>query len=220
MQQLALFDLDNTLLDRDAAFARWLDEFAADRRLDDSARAWLAAADRLHSGPMEGWFRLVRAEFGLAEPVAELWAQYRRRMPRLAVCRAEDLAALGALRAAGWRTAIVTNGMTDSQRAKIRRTGLAELVDGWCISAEVGIRKPDRGIFELAARRCGARLAEGGWMTGDNLLQDIAGARSAGLRTIWLHHGRPRPEAGAAAPDHTVSTVAEAVSLLLGAPAA
>ncbi|MER5636559.1 HAD family hydrolase [Kitasatospora sp. NPDC002227] len=217
MQPLALFDLDNTLLDRDAAFAAWLDEFVTDHRLDDAARAWLAAADRRHSGPMDGWFRLVREEFGLAETVEVLWGRYRRRMPRLAVCRAEDKAALGELRAAGWRTAIVTNGMTDNQEAKIRRTGLAKLVDTWCISAEVGIRKPERGIFELAARRCGARLADGGWMTGDNLLQDIAGARAAGLRTVWLHHGRPRPEAGPAAPHHVVGTVAEAAGVLLGA---
>jgi hypothetical protein len=44
----------------------------------------------------------------------QLWEQYRRRMPQLASCRAEDLDALRQLRRAGWRTGIVTNGMTDS----------------------------------------------------------------------------------------------------------
>jgi hypothetical protein len=47
--------------------------------------------------------------------------------------------------------------MTDNQLGKIRNTGLAELVDGWCISDEVGVRKPDPKIFQLTAQRCGMR---------------------------------------------------------------
>ncbi|MFF5172397.1 hypothetical protein ACFY3U_07165 [Micromonospora sp. NPDC000089] len=46
MQRLALFDLDNTLVDRSAAFRRWAAEFCADRHLPDDALAWLIATDR------------------------------------------------------------------------------------------------------------------------------------------------------------------------------
>jgi FMN phosphatase YigB (HAD superfamily) len=76
-------------------------------------------------------------------------------------------------------TAIVTNGMTDNQREKIYHTGLASLVDAWCISGEVGIRKPDRGIFELAAQRCGTRLDQGvlpdplGWQRAVERVQEL-----------------------------------------------
>ncbi|GAB2928027.1 hypothetical protein ACFMQL_04380 [Nonomuraea fastidiosa] len=38
---LALFDLDNTLIDRHAAFERWAAEFAAQRRLGAEAVPWL-----------------------------------------------------------------------------------------------------------------------------------------------------------------------------------
>ena len=34
MQRLALFDLDNTLVQRDRAFAAWADEFVAEHGLD------------------------------------------------------------------------------------------------------------------------------------------------------------------------------------------
>jgi HAD superfamily hydrolase (TIGR01549 family) len=215
MQQLALFDLDNTLLDRDAAFRLWLDEFITGHRLDLAAHAWLIRADSLHRGPMDTFFSRVREEFGLASPADDLWRQYRRRMPELAECRPEDLAALAGLRAAGWKTAIVTNGMTDNQQAKINRTGLAALVDAWCISGEAGIRKPDRGIFELAARRCGTRLDKGGWMVGDSTTADITGGRAAGLRTIWIRRCRSWPH-DKITPDHQVDTVADAVRALLG----
>lgn len=217
MQRLAFFDLDNTLLDRDAAFSLWLDEFVTDYGLDGAAHAWLTRADSLHTGSMDGFFRRVREKFSLASTVDDLWHQYRRRMPELAECRPEDLAALAELRAAGWKTAIVTNGMTDNQQGKINRTGLASLVDAWCISGEVGIRKPDRGIFELAAQRCGTRLDQGGWMVGDSITLDITGGRAAGLRTIWIRRGRSWPR-DKTTPDYEVDTAADAVKALLGRP--
>ncbi|MEV6983037.1 HAD hydrolase-like protein [Sphaerisporangium sp. NPDC051017] len=53
--------------------------------------------------------------------------------------------------------------------------------------------KPDIGLFEIAARRCGMDLAGGGWMVGDHLVADIGGGRAAGLRTIWIDRGRYSP---------------------------
>jgi FMN phosphatase YigB (HAD superfamily) len=95
---------------------------------------------------------------------------------------------------------------------------LDRLVDAWCISDDVGIRKPDPEIFRLAAERCGATLGRDRWMIGDSLVLDIAGGHAAGLRTIWLQPKR-RPESWSfvgPAPDFTVESVAEAVEVLLG----
>ncbi|MEV7806919.1 HAD hydrolase-like protein [Microbispora sp. NPDC088329] len=44
-------------------------------------------------------------------------------------------------------------------------------------------------VEAIAAERCGATLAEGGWMIGDNPTADIAGGRAVGLRTIWINRG-------------------------------
>ncbi|WP_307801474.1 HAD family hydrolase [Microbispora triticiradicis] len=96
---------------------------------------------------------------------------------------------LAGLRASGWRIAIVTNGTADNQLGKIQQTGLAEAVDAYALLGLEGIRKPDVGLFEIAAKRCGVALAEGGWMIGDNLTADMAGGRAAGLRTTWIDRG-------------------------------
>ncbi|MFI2651603.1 HAD family hydrolase [Micromonospora fulviviridis] len=140
MQRLALFDLDNTLIDRQAAFHAWAEEFVTDRGLDDKALTWLIVTDAHTSGSRGPFFAAVRDAFALTQAAEDLWQQYRRRMPELVSCRAEDLDALQQLRSAGWRIGIVTNGMTDNQQGKIRRTGLDALIDAWCISDEVGIR--------------------------------------------------------------------------------
>jgi putative hydrolase of the HAD superfamily len=219
MQRLALFDLDNTLVQRDEAFAAWAQEFTTEHGLDGKWATWLIVADAHHEGPMDRFFAQVREEFKLSESVEQLWRQYRRRMPELASCRDEDLDALADLRSLGWRIGIVTNGTTDNQLGKIRHTGLAELVDAWCISDDVGIRKPDPRIFRLAAQRCGVPAGDGGWMVGDSLLLDIAGAFRAGLRTIWIAPPRLAAERGpryfiGPTPDATVSSVTQAVGAL------
>ncbi|GAA2409824.1 hypothetical protein GCM10010404_79780 [Nonomuraea africana] len=117
----------------------------------------------------------------------DLWADYRRRMPYLVQCRQEVLDGLSRLRSAGWRVGIVTNGTADNQLGKIQCTGLADVVDCWALSDAEGIRKPDVGLFEIAAKWCGMRLSGGGWMVGDNLVKDVTGGRAAGLKTVWIN---------------------------------
>lgn len=217
MQSLALFDLDDTLIDRRAAFNAWAEEFATAQGLDDAAVTFLLMADAHHSGPMDGFFDMVCQTFDLAGPPDLLWLQYRRRMPELASCRVGDLEALRRLRRAGWRIGITTNGMADNQLGKIRNTGLDRLVDAWCISEEVSVRKPDAEIFRLTVARCGGSPDRGGWMVGDSLVLDVAGGQAAGLCTIWLQP-KHRPESWSfvgPAPDFAVDSVAEAVNVLL-----
>ncbi|MEQ4724912.1 HAD family hydrolase [Nonomuraea sp. B19D2] len=212
VQRLALFDLDRTLIDLDAAFRRWAEEFAERLHLAPEGLAWLISQDRDARPHREVFFSKVRERFALTEPVEELWADYRRRMPHLVQCYPGVLAGLADLRGAGWRVGIVTNGMADNQLGKLRSTGLADAVDGYAVSGVEGIRKRESGLFEIAAQRCGTNLAEGGWMVGDNLIADIQGAQTAGLRTIWIDRGTwPGHEHQA---DHVVADTVDAIAII------
>ncbi|WP_200208379.1 HAD family hydrolase [Micromonospora coerulea] len=215
MQRLALFDLDNTLVDRSEAFRRWAVEFCTERQLPDDALAWLIATDQDGFVPRDWFFGEVKQRFSLTASVVDTWAQYRRRMPELVSCRREVLASLTLLRDDGWTVAIVTNGQADNQLGKIRRTGLDQCVDAWAVSGELGIRKPAREIFEAAARGCGLDLSGGGWAIGDSPFLDVEGGRAAGLATVWVSRGKDWP-AQLAPPDRTVSDVVAAVRVLLG----
>ncbi len=215
MQRLALFDLDNTLVDRSEAFRRWAVEFCADHELPDGALAWLIATDRDGAVPRDWFFGKVTERFELAAPAEETWRRYRRRMPELVSCRPEVLASLALLRDDGWRVAIVTNGQVDNQLGKIMRTGLDQCVDAWTVSGEVGIRKPAREIFEAAARGCGLDLLGGGWTIGDSPVLDVEGGRAAGLATLWVSRGKEWP-AELAPPDRTVTDVVAAVQVPAG----
>ncbi|MFI2662466.1 HAD family hydrolase [Micromonospora carbonacea] len=213
MQRMALFDLDNTLVDRSGAFRRWAVEFCADHGLPDDALAWLIATDQDGAVPRDWFFGEVTARFGLAS-ADTTWGRYRRRMPELVSCPDEVLGSLRLLRDDGWSVAIVTNGQADNQLGKIRRTGLDRCVDAWAVSAEVGIRKPAREIFEAAARGCGLDLRGGGWAIGDSPVLDVEGGRAAGLATLWVSRGKEWPTE-LAPPDRTVTDVVAAVEVLL-----
>jgi putative hydrolase of the HAD superfamily len=213
MRRLALFDLDNTLIDRTDLFARWSAGFAASYDLPAEAPAWLVDADGDGFVPRTDFFGLVRDRFGLAEPVDRLWADYRASYPTYARIRPEVLDGLVALRAARWRVGIVTNGATRTQRSTIERVGRTALVDAVCVSEEVGVRKPDPTIFAVAAHRCGTTLSGGGWMIGDSAEHDVRGGAGVGLSTIWISRGRAWTDA-ATPPDRTCDDVVEAIDEL------
>ncbi|TQS19883.1 HAD family hydrolase [Microbispora sp. KK1-11] len=212
MQRLALFDLDNTLVNLDEAFQMWAKEFVDEHGLDHEAIDWLKALDQAGYPHREVFFSKVREHFAVSEPAEELWGRYRKRMPYLIRCRPEVMDGLSRLRASDWTVAIVTNGTADNQLGKIQQTGLVGAVDGYALSGIEGIRKPDCRLFEIAAGRCGMTLDAGGWMIGDNLIADIAGGRGAGLRTIWVDRGTwPDQEHSA---DHVVTDVLQAMEIL------
>ena len=82
-------------------------------------------------------------------------------------------------------TGILTNGAGRVQRRKVEAHGLDEIVDAVVVSNDVGVRKPDPGIFAVAA----ARLpADEHLYIGDTFEEDILGARDAGWRAIHVRN--------------------------------
>jgi putative hydrolase of the HAD superfamily len=86
---------------------------------------------------------------------------------------------------------LITNGLTEIQREKIERLGIEGYFDTILISQQVGIAKPDAGIFQRALSQVPCEPWEA-VMVGDSLARDIAGAQAAGLHTLWVRLGRAR----------------------------
>jgi putative hydrolase of the HAD superfamily len=116
----------------------------------------------------------------------------------------------------GWTCVIVTNGRTRQQEAKIRNTGLDQLVHGWAVSEEVGYKKPEPEIFRAAAAGVEGSLV-GAWMIGDSPHADIAGANTLGLRSVWVSGGRPWTQ-DSYRPTHVAEDVASAINCVINAP--
>ena len=182
-------DLDNTLIDRAAGYRAWAEHYAAGLGRDPAEVEWLVSIDHDGMRSREPLFEEVRSRWGLDAPVAELVECYRREYPAFVPAVGPGVARrLTQLRHGGWRVAIVTNG-PPSQRVKVERCGLIPLVDVVVISDVLGVSKPDRRIFEVAAREAGSRIDQA-WLVGDNPEADIAAAVEMGIPGIWLRRGR------------------------------
>lgn len=70
-------------------------------------------------------------------------------------CYPDVKPALAALKAGGWKLAILSNGAPDMLSAAVKSSGLDELVDPVLSVEEVGVYKPDPRVYGLAADRLG-----------------------------------------------------------------
>ena len=115
--------------------------------------------------------------------------------------------------ASQFRTCLITNGTTEYQWGKLRKLGLDGRIDHILVSEDIGVRKPDRRIFDQALELTGAEPAEA-VMIGDSLQADIAGAGALGIGTIWINGRGFSTQDAVHAPDAVVTNPGEAAELI------
>ena len=218
-----LFDLDHTLLDSDAseiaAYAHTMatiglaepdDHFERYLRIN---HAMWAAVERGELQPTEVRHRRFEQfvdEVGIsADPVV------------MADAFVWGLGAFGELydgarevleRYAGTaRLAMVTNGLSDVQRARIDRLDLAGYFDAVVISSEVGVTKPRPEIFDITFEQLGQPPKQSALMIGDSLTSDIRGGSDYEIATCWFNWRR-----SATVPGVTVTHEITALDQLTG----
>lgn len=232
MARAVLFDLDDTLFDhrRSARAALTglhrahgrgtdLDAFEREhtRYLEVMHVEVLAGRVGLEEARRERFRHVFRAfDIALTDGDAEaVAAAYRSGY--MSARRALDGAAelLAALRPHA-RVGIVTNNLLEEQRDKLDYCGLASFVDVLIASEDVGVSKPDRGIFDIALDRMGVSAAEA-VMVGDSWANDVAGAVNAGIRAIWFNPDRtPAPSDPPGVPEiHTLAPPEDVLPLIL-----
>lgn len=97
----------------------------------------------------------------------------------------EALPTLRWLKESGFRLGIVSDQPDGPDcRAMLGYWGLAPFFDAVSLSCEVGCVKPDPQIFRSVLERLGVTPQEA-VMVGDDLIADVAGALSLGMKAIW-----------------------------------
>lgn len=140
--------------------------------------------------------------------LADAFARYRRQFARLMPNATEVVAAL----AREYKLGLLTNGAPAFQREKFQASGLHHAFDSAVVSGDHGIGKPNPEIFArlLAELEVGPGEAV---MIGNSLERDIAGARNAGIRSVWIRvPGAEEPEE--VQPDHEIRDLSEIAALL------
>jgi putative hydrolase of the HAD superfamily len=221
--QLVTFDLDNTLWDVDsvirqaeAELKRWLgervpeygprfqgEELARVRALVlEEQPALVHDVSALRLTVLDRAFTLLGFGAGesrrLARDAFDVFYEARQRV----VFYESALETLEQL-AGAFRLGALTNGNAD-----VERIGLSRFFSFALSSADVGARKPAPDIFHAALGRCGVQANETVHI-GDNLVDDIQGAGSLGIHTIWTNHAGAEAPADAHPPTVTVQHLSE-----------
>ena len=116
------------------------------------------------------------------------------------------------LKAAGLRTAILSNGSPAMLEALVARSGIGHLLDAVLSVEEVGVFKTHPSVYQLAVERLGlparafAFLSSNAW--------DAYAASAFGMRVVWCNrYGQPK-ERMPGAPDRVISSLAELPPLI------
>jgi putative hydrolase of the HAD superfamily len=190
----AIFDLDDTLYSREqfvqSGFAAVADNLEREHAL---LAPWAMATLRhAHAHGQAGYeLQALCADHGLTSGrVPELVKVFRAHEPSLDLAPAAA-GVLARMRAEGWRLGILTNGLPDTQRAKVDALGLESQVDAVLYAEQHAPGgKPSRAAFDAALAALGVAPAQSVFV-GDDLVRDVHGARAAGLSTIRIATTRP-----------------------------
>ena len=96
------------------------------------------------------------------------------------------LRALEALRGAGCRLWLLSNAQQVFTAYELRLLGLWDQFDGVYISSDYGCRKPDLRFYQALIRERALDPARC-LMIGNDRSTDIAGAKNAGMDTLYMH---------------------------------
>jgi putative hydrolase of the HAD superfamily len=97
-------------------------------------------------------------------------------------------------------------GALSNGNADVHRLGLSHLFDFAFSAEDVGAPKPDLALFQHALNHTGV-AADRMVYVGDDPILDVDAAKQAGLKTVWLDHGK-KPK-GSTRPDATISHIRE-----------
>lgn len=221
-----MFDVDNTLLDFTSAARNALEQTFTDHNhpLDD---AILQAYQRINHDVWTAFERgqmtaeQLRVErftrlFDLLDIFPTTPPQFSTDFLQNLVHKSEAYAGaiplLEQLRSQ-YKLSVITNGLKEVQRPRLRKLNMIDLFDSIIVSDEIGVAKPHKDFFTYAYQTIPQPPPKQYTLViGDSLASDIAGGNAFGCPTCWISHGRPNNTD--IQPDYVIDNVMELPEIL------
>ncbi len=202
MIKAVLFDFDETLQDRTSAFESYMNAFIKEffpnismERADQMKEEMLRTGnggyvmDNGYKNRDEWYADLIKRWNWKDSPSPEeLTYHYDSRFGDFVDIFPEAPAVLEKLRDTGYKVGVVTNGPSLLQHHKMDVSNLNQYCDIVVVSGDIGIDKPDSGIFIYSANLLNFKCSECVYV-GDHPVNDIEGALNAGMIPIRMNYG-------------------------------
>ncbi|MBE5784027.1 MAG: HAD family hydrolase [Clostridiales bacterium] len=172
--QWLFFDVGSTLIDESAAYAR---------RFQDLAEAAHVSYEFVYEKALQFYQQNKKGDLEIAKMLGVELTHWHGEKERLYADAAETLKQLHKK----YRIGIIANqniGTAD----RLAQHGILSYIDLVIASAEEGVAKPDRRIYEIALKRAKCMPSQA-VMIGDRVDNDIIPAKRLGMKTIWIKQG-------------------------------
>ncbi len=193
------FDLDNTLYDFDASEKMALGHVLTENNVafsEDHLQTYKkinkACWTRFENGEIsQEKLRYLRYELflealNLDADAVSFGDLYLRKLSESACLFPETVPLLDRLQG-NFELVLISNGLKEVQRPKIRKSGIYDYFKEIVISDEIGVAKPHAGFFDYTFEKLNHPDKEKVLVIGDNLNSDIKGGINYGLDTCWLN---------------------------------
>ena len=190
-----IFDLDDTLIDRNAAIKAYSEVFV-DKHFPcvDICRRSQMIADMANNDShgyidRKVFFRIITKlwDWKDAPTIEFLEEEWNDGFPKQAIPMENMNFVLDELKRKSYKIGLITNGVSLFQNTKINVIGIRCKLDDIIISKEVMMKKPDPEIFNLACSNLNLQPEEVIFV-GDNLRNDVYGSINAGMAAVWLNN--------------------------------
>ena len=192
---VVFFDVDDTLLDT-STFAQTARKAAIELMVDnglpldkDEAYGVLKTIIRQKGSNYGKHFNiLTEVVLGHEDPMLVALGMITYHNVKIALLRpfAETIDTLIYLKGQGYRLGVISNGPTIKQWEKLVRLNVYSFFDAVITSEEVGKKKPDKLIFDVALRKINGN-PEKSIMIGNKFKEDALGAVNAGMSVILVN---------------------------------
>ena len=190
------FDFDDTLQSRKGAYRLYCEAFLRRYFPSIGEKERLQKLDEMEAlvdggyKDREVYFPELIALWGWENhpPLQELYDSFNLDFGKYIVLLPGAVDTLKELKRRGYLLGAVTNGGSSLQNIKLDTAGIRDLFDVVVVSGDIGVYKPDRRIFDEAARRLGLENRQV-LFVGDHPVNDIDGALGAGMYAIRMNYG-------------------------------
>ncbi|MGM0837918.1 MAG: HAD family hydrolase [Bacillota bacterium] len=191
----ALFDLDGTLLNRDASVKMFID------RQYDRLYEWLGHIlkekymDRFIELDSRGYvwkdkvYQQLVEEFTINLAWEEMLEDYIQEFKNHCVPFPHLISMLEELKRNNLLLGIITNGYVQFQMDNVKALGIEKYMDLILVSEWEGIKKPDPQIFQRALKKL-QLLPEESIFIGDHPDNDVKAAQQVGMKGIWKRNAQ------------------------------
>lgn len=189
MIKALIFDLDNTLIDRQRAFREMLvrefSKITNDSELIKSMTEDIVSWDRNGEISRDITFNMWKDKYGFESPTpAELSKSWSNESGKVAYLYPDVRDTLTQLKKK-YKLAVLSNGNKISQRRKLETIAIYDLLDYSLVSGEFDVNKPDPKIFHYVCEQLGLNPNECAYI-GDNYRIDVEGSKNAGLYPVYV----------------------------------